>query len=167
MIKIDQAVLDNILIEVKKDALNSGREITFPTKGRSMLPLLITNSKVIVAKCRPEDYRSGDMILYQAGKDNITKFIAHRLIRKIRDGQGYLFITKGDACFRYDRPVCSDMALGRIKKIKKFGFNISFDDLAGRLLNDILLLFSVSNITPICVTILRRIKILGMRYGYK
>lgn len=159
MTKIDQAILNDIVIEVKKDALNRGYELSFPIKGRSMLPLLMTNNRIIVARCRPEDYRPGDIVLYQVDGDNMVKLIAHRLIRKIRDGQRYLFITKGDACFGCDRPIPSDMVLGRIKMIKKFGLIIPFDTLPGRCINNILFLFSISRLMPFGISILRKMKL--------
>ena len=151
---MDKAVLKNIVFEVKKEALRKGCIITLPTSGKSMSPFLTTNNKVELIKYDTEKLRNGDIIIYK----NSDKFIAHRLVRKIKTGDGYLFVTKGDSYLSFDRPIRSDAILGKIIKIRKANFCIPLDTVFGRLLSLVMFFLSVSKILPSAVFVLRKVK---------
>ena len=151
---MDEAVLNSVILELKKEALKKGRVIALPTTGRSMFPFLTTNNKIELIKYDTQRLEKGDIIVYKSN----DKLIAHRLVRKIKAGDNYLFVTKGDTCFSFDRPINSDAIIGKVIKIRKANFYISLDTIFGKLFSLIMFFLSVSKILASGILILRKAK---------
>ncbi len=63
-------------------------------KGRSMFPLLREGDIVFIVRCKPDEIRAGDIIVYKSRIEN--KLIIHRVINIVYSNGEYYYITKGD-----------------------------------------------------------------------
>jgi signal peptidase I len=154
---MDEGRLGEIAVELKREALRRGLNITAPTCGTSMVPIIRPKNKVVVTGCPPDKLRCGDIIVFQpASSRHIVA--GHRLIfKKKSDGQD-IFYAKGDSQRRYDLPIYKAQVLGKIIKIKKRHFSILLDSLGGRILNFIFLVLSVSLVLPFALMLFGRLK---------
>ena len=146
---MDDATLFNVLSDIREEAYAKGYKVPASVVGRSMLPLLRTHDVVMLTRPVPLKIRPGDVIIFRSRRFGLT---GHRVIRKIlRRGRIY-FVTKGDANFRYDKPVPSKAVVGKIFKImNRKGFGFSLERGIGRVINTAALFFSVTEITPVLV----------------
>ena len=155
---MEEAVLNTIVIDCKREAIKKGLKVWFPTKGRSMTPLIRGKDRIAIMDCCINRLKPGDMIVFQ--REASGRMIAHRIIKRIKEGAGYSFITKGDSSLGCDRPiVLSGMVLGKISDIQKPVFKISLDSLPGKILNMFMLILSLSKIIYLGCRIWRRIKL--------
>ena len=156
---MDELTAKNTLVEVKKEALNRGYELILSTLGASMFPLLGSRNKIIVIKCDFEKLKPGDIILFKS-PTNDGVLIAHRLIRKTKNKNGYIFITKGDTNFNNDKPFSEEAIIGKIIKIKKKNLNILLEGSLGKIVNKTFLLLSISRINYFGFILFRKLKVL-------
>lgn len=78
----------------------------------SMEPTIMVNSLSILDKCRIEDIKVGDIVMY---KSRIGFNVTHRVIRIKQDDSGIKLYTKGDNNLARDRyPVTKENFLGKI-----------------------------------------------------
>lgn len=157
---MDESRIGNIAVELKKEALSRGLNITTPTCGTSMIPIIMPRNNVVVVACDKDKLRCGEIIVFQhvAGGQILA---GHRIIfKKISEGK-VIFYTKGDSQRRYDPPIREEQVLGKITKIKRRHFSISLDSFGGRLLNLIFLLLSASLVLPFSLILFRRLKSLA------
>ena len=159
---MDIEILEDLLFDVKKEALERGYNLVLKTRGRSMFPVLSTKDSIAVVKCDKDNFRYGDIILYRPGH-NKKVLVAHRFIRKIKKQDRYMFITKGDTSFGFDLPVDPDDVIGRIIKIRKSAINIPLYGFIGRPLNLFMYFFSITRITALAYMFLRKLKRLILR----
>ena len=163
---MDKATIDNLTLEVKKEAIEGGYDLAFITEGSSMFPILASENKITVTKCNFKELKPGDLILFKSPTDN-GSLVAHRLIRKIKNENDHTFISKGDAVFNPDKPICQDALIGKIVKIKKRGLSIPLEGAIGRVINGIALVFSMGRITYFGFLFLRKIRYLIKIYSQK
>lgn len=156
---MDKAIIDNLILEVKKEALERGYELTLSTIGASMFPLLSSHNKITVVKCDCEELRQGDLILFKSPTNN-SALVAHRLIRKIKNENGHIFITKGDATFNNDKPITQEAIIGKIIKIKKRNLSIPLEGTLGKIVNKTFLLLSLVRINYFGFILFRKLKAL-------
>lgn len=142
---MDKVIIDNLVLEVKKEALERGYELTLSTIGASMFPLLSSHNKITVAKCNYEELKPGDLILFKSQTDD-SVLVAHRLIQKIKNENSYIFVTKGDATFNNDKPITQEAIMGKIIKIKKRNLSILLEGYLGKIVNKTFLLLSLARI---------------------
>lgn len=86
----------------------------------SMKPLYGRGDAVVYEKIKPEDFKIGDILVYQ--KDNIV--VTHRIIKIWKTGREYSFVTKGDNnnVSDYYMPKSNDV-LGKVKfSLKYIGY---------------------------------------------
>lgn len=88
--------------------------------------------------------------------------IAHRIIRKVKDKNNTLFITKGDASIHCDKPVEPSLVIGKVVQIKKAYFTIFIDNIAGEIINLFMLFISLTRVIPFGLIVFRRIKYLSL-----
>ena len=154
---MDETVLRTLVIDFKREALRKGFKLTFSTIGTSMVPFIRSRNKIVVTDCDKARLKPGDLILFQ-GNNGSDKIIAHRIVKKIKEEDGYLFITKGDSSTGYDRPISGDMIIGKITEVRKPGFTIPLDSSFGRFINLCMLFISLSGIISLGHKIWRKIK---------
>lgn len=81
----------------------------FETKGFSMWPFIRQGEKLIFKRAPLEDLKVGDIILYRAN-DNL---VCHRLVKKVKDKQGYLIYSRGDNSRFLTELVREELFLGK------------------------------------------------------
>ena len=91
------------------------------TTGFSMWPFLKAGEKLIIKKTSIEDLKVGDIILYWS--DN--QLVCHRLVKRVRDVDGYLLYTRGDNSSSLPTLVTEQMFLGKAIGIIRNGKTIS------------------------------------------
>jgi len=78
----------------------------------SMEPAIRTGSVVVVQPTRPEDIRTGDIVMYSSL--DVTSLTTHRVV-KIDNDPGLRFVTKGDANNNPDIvPIQPDQIVGSV-----------------------------------------------------
>lgn len=87
----------------------------FPT-GHSMSPMIRENEEVLTQGVKPEDLRTGEVVvMYQ----NNGRIVIHRLTRLLRSGAKVRLWTKGDGGLRWDLPAPSSACVGRAILVRK------------------------------------------------
>ena len=68
---------DDYIIEEAIRLVSDGINVTFPVKGRSMLPFIIGGRESVIL-CKPEVLKRGDVVLARVDG---SRFVVHRIIR--------------------------------------------------------------------------------------
>jgi signal peptidase I len=155
---METTILEDLLFDVKKEALERGHHLILTMRGASMFPALVGGNKIVVAKCDPDRLKQGDIILYSASHEKKV-LIAHRLIRKIKNEKGSMLITKGDPGLHCDPAVHPEDVIGRVVRIKKKHFDISLESFSGKVLNGLAFFLSVTRIINALCFLLRKMKL--------
>ncbi len=113
------------MLPVMEETLKSGGNVTFITKGRSMVPLLTSKRDSVVLK-RAEEYKKGDVVLYRNEKG---EFILHRII-KLR---GRAVYTMGDSLLTNDEPTLKEKIIGKATAFVINGRRVSVTDFSYRI----------------------------------
>jgi hypothetical protein len=123
-------------LEVAQDVLKEGFEVQLDTRGDSMVPLIRSGGFLRVEAVKPERLRLGDVIVYRVGE----LLVAHRLVRKRREGGSLRLLSKGDAfSWRAGEEVAPEQVLGRVTTVRgRRGREIRIDAGWGRVLSLIL-----------------------------
>jgi len=99
------------------DALRAFGSVRLRALGGSMVPAIRSRDVLVVARCRADDLRSRDVVLFV--RDG--RLFAHRLIDvAIRAGRRVL-VTRGDALWAADTPVDAGDLLGRVVEVGREG----------------------------------------------
>lgn len=86
--------------------LEDDRQLEFSMKGYSMFPMLRPGDKGVVRKCRPDEVKPGDIIVFYQN----ANLVAHRLMRREEDK----LIAKGDKNGYTDAPVDAHRLVGKL-----------------------------------------------------
>jgi signal peptidase I len=97
--------------------LDSGHQARFVAHGDSMHPTIHDGEPVTVERCTIEGLRVGDVVLAHAPRG----LTAHRVIRIRRQGVALQITTRGDNCFRSDRPFGAAELIGRVTSVTEAG----------------------------------------------
>ena len=73
---------DDVIIKEAVRLVQDGVSVTFPVKGRSMLPFIFGGRESVILQ-KPEHLRVGLVVLAQVGPDT---YVVHRIIRMEPDG---------------------------------------------------------------------------------
>ena len=87
--------------------LRAGRTVELPLGGGSMRPLFAPGDVVRVRPARAADVRPGDVVVFDAGDDQL---VCHRLVY----ASGARVVTRGDDCPSADAPISADAIVGRV-----------------------------------------------------
>ncbi|MBU0678508.1 MAG: nucleotidyltransferase family protein [Verrucomicrobia bacterium] len=111
------------------DALSTKPETrALRTSGISMLPLIRDGSEISYVPLPPDEIEPGDVIVLQ-GADRL---VAHRLIRKEREGDGWRLLEKGDHQF-LGTWISGEALLGRAVEVRAESKAVNLDTPALRL----------------------------------
>jgi hypothetical protein len=103
------------------EVLSSFGEARLPVTGASMLPCLWPGDVLTVRRQPIDAVACGDVVLaHRAGR-----FVAHRVVGKVRVRAGTLLVTQGDRLDRADPPVAAEDLLGRVTAIERGQRSIS------------------------------------------
>lgn len=106
------------------------------TKGVSMRPFLKGEEKLIVRRMPISDLKLGDLVLYKS--DN--QLVCHRLVKKVRNNDGYLIYSRGDVSFGPAELVKEEMFLGKVIGIIKNNKITNLEGVRQRVFNRISLI---------------------------
>lgn len=103
--------LDNrIFFDEVARQLATGREVEIRMKGHSMRPLLRDGRDVaVLAPCRGEEVRHGDVVLFRSG----GRYILHRVLRR----EGGILTLAGDGNYRVREQCMTDDVAGRLVRV--------------------------------------------------
>ncbi len=108
-----------VALEVWRQA---GEQHFIPVTGRSMLPLLQADDRVLVAH-GSTGIRRGDIVVFRQDGE----LIVHRVIGMYhRDGET-IFVTKGDNRLHFDPPVSANEIVGRALAVQRAGRSRSLE----------------------------------------
>jgi hypothetical protein len=96
---------------------------------------------ILVRKVDPEAVRPGDIVIYQLKH----LFVAHRVIRRRRDGDRLRVVTKGDGRLTCDPPVDGNEIIARVVGIRKKRGVLRLNGPVGWALSKVLLGYSLFN----------------------
>ncbi len=95
--KVSVPVYLEEMLDVMEETLKAGGNVTFVTKGASMVPLLVSKRDSVVLT-KGDSYKKGDVVLFRNEKGD---FVLHRIV-KLKDGKIY---TMGDSLLTEDTPI--------------------------------------------------------------
>jgi hypothetical protein len=102
-------------------------EIRFIARGSSMIPSIYPGDLLTVRSHCIADARHGQIVLcLREGR-----FWAHRVIRKWRDGNRFLFSTRGDALQHEDPSFDESQLLGSVTSIVRYGKPVEVAHIVG------------------------------------
>lgn len=96
------------------EMLRSGRQVTIPVKGASMLPAIRGERDLVVLERAPE-YRVGDIVLFRYN----GRYILHRIIGK--GAQADRLLIQGDGVLDRTESLAADAVLARVTRILRGG----------------------------------------------
>ena len=155
---MDETTVQNLLFDAHLEALREGQRVTLKARGSSMLPFLTGEDRITIVSCDAEKLRPGDIIVFEStGRQN--RIIAHRLIWKIKNRDRRAYLTKGDSRMYCDAQlVTTESILGKAVSIEKPNLNIDLETIFGRVINVVLLIFSIGRVFFILRGFKNRIK---------
>ncbi|MBZ5510856.1 MAG: signal peptidase I [Acidobacteriia bacterium] len=100
---------------VALDVLKQFGRLRLRAWGESMLPSVWPGDVLTLKRCRPEQLKRGEIVLYRRGE----RLFIHRVTR-IREAEGERWVvTQGDATPHSDPPVAASQVLGCVTNIAR------------------------------------------------
>lgn len=111
------------LLQLSSEIIHRGCCLRFMAKGHSMHPFIKDGEVVIVKPIGIFEIKKGDVILYHTS----LNMIAHRVIKRKRENNKIMLVTKGDSNLNFDTLVQENNILGKIIAIEKPNGTINLD----------------------------------------
>ena len=113
-----------------EDILSRGALLRMRVTGRSMTPFLTGREILTIKKVSSASLKKGDLLFF---KNSDGHPVLHRIVRKKRVDNVFIFQTKGDAVSEFDEPVLTECVLGKACKIEntcvEYARHINLDSL--------------------------------------
>lgn len=103
-------------ISLFEDILNRGLIVRVKATGSSMSPFLAGGEILTILTVPASSLQIGDLIFYKT-REGFP--LLHRIVRKQREKDMFLFQTKGDALITMDEPTTEHDILGKVCRIEK------------------------------------------------
>jgi len=150
MIETLSSARHSLQLDLAGEVLRRFGEVRFIARGCSMIPSIYPGDLLTVHSQPIADACHGQIVLYL--REN--RFWAHRVIRKWREGNRFLFATRGDALPQEDPSLDERQLLGRVVSVVRYGKSV---DIAGiENLWTRLIRLGVRNSSALAKTLLRR-----------
>lgn len=94
---------DDVIIKEAVRLVQDGVSVTFPVKGRSMLPFIFGSRESVILQ-KPDSLQSGQVVLAEVGPD---RYVVHRIIKVTKD----LITLMGDGNIRGTESCTPDKVL--------------------------------------------------------
>lgn len=104
-----------VLRDLADELLDKGTSIRIEASGYSMYPAISPGNTIIIKPVPEEQLKCGMIIAWKREKD----MVVHRLVLAYESDDKKYYITRGDSCRSYDKPVSGDMIAGRVEAIYK------------------------------------------------
>ncbi len=106
----------DLCVDLASELLGRERRVRFRAPGASMAPAIEDGDAITVEPVRPEDVRTGDIVLYRAGR----RVIAHRVVGiESESGSAQMFMLRGDAGGSAHERVEPRQILGRVSTVER------------------------------------------------
>lgn len=102
-------------LELSQELLDRGASLRFRAHGRSMHPFIENGNILVVEPLNGPSASIGDVIFYRRAEGSLT---AHRLIKKNKDKDITVLITKGDSLRYFDPPIPMGQVMGKVIRIE-------------------------------------------------
>lgn len=119
-------------LKLSKEILTRGNKLRFQARGESMFPFIRDGDILEIEPAGEKKIRLGDVVFYRAGDKHA---VAHRIVKKITQGNKSIFITKGDSGTGEGERVCHEQILGRVETVERAGRTIHINKGLNRLLS--------------------------------
>jgi signal peptidase I len=106
---------DQLKHDLAVEVLRSFGETRLSVTGSSMLPAVWPGDILTIRRQRAEEIREGEIVLSQRE----GWFVAHRVMRKIRQDGVIMLLTRGDRLKKPDPLVAAEDLLGRVTVIQR------------------------------------------------
>lgn len=106
--------------EIGSVLLESSFGLRLRVGGFSMYPFLKDGDIALIEKCSLDALKPGDVVVFKRA----GKWIAHRLLKKIKLNGKTTLLAKGDSCLKTDPAVSGEMFAGRIVSAERKGKTI-------------------------------------------
>ena len=136
-------------MQLVEECLSRQAEIPLKASGLSMGRTIRSGEWIVARRVEPCSVTPGDIVLFRL-KDT---FVAHRVLRRRRDGEGFRFTTKGDGHLCADAPIAGLDIVAKVMGVRRAGNLCRFDTPMGRLGTALLLASSWAVWS--CVVVLR------------
>lgn len=143
---ISQAIPIDEKIGLYEDILEKGISLHVKVTGRSMSPYLKGGETLTIRKVQAESLKRGDLVFF---KDQSGLPVLHRIVRiQRKEGETYIFQTKGDGSYAFDDPVSKDAIIGKVCKIESKTLSngsktIDMESFSNRITNYYLAIYSL------------------------
>ena len=126
-------------LTLSEEILRKGCNLRTPIMGFSMLPSLMSGDITFIRPVNVAKIEIGDIIVRCAGQ----KMVAHRVIKKCREEDKMVLVTKGDAILNSDAPLREDCIMGKVITIEKSNGAINLECKVWRIANYIIARYSL------------------------
>lgn len=137
---MDPALEHDVRLDLAEEVIARGGEVPLKATGFSMGHTIRHGEWIVVRRVAPDLIRPGDIVLHRIP----STFVAHRVIRRWRDGGDLCFLTKGDGHLTPDRPLRGADVVARVLGVRRGGRVVRFDGRWGRLIATLLLWHSLA-----------------------
>ena len=117
-------------LELSQELLDRGTLLRFRAHGRSMHPFIQNGNILIVESLNGNSVNIGDVIFYRRSDNSLT---AHRLIKKNRNKDIMVLITRGDSLNYFDQLIQPEQVMGRVVRIEGGGRQMRLTAGSGRI----------------------------------
>ncbi len=128
---MDRETRLHLALDMLKEVIARDVEVPLKTFGLSMRPSIRGGEWIVVRRASADEIAVGDVVIYQAG----NAFVAHRVIRRRRQGGRVLFTVKGDAHLAAEGEIPAEAVVARVVALKKADRRIDLDHPRWRLSN--------------------------------
>ena len=143
------------MLPAMRETLDAGGEVSFISKGRSMLPMLRDGVDTVILKKPKFPLKRYDIPLYIRKND---KFVLHRIIA-IKDGQ---YIIRGDNCTYIETDIADEnivaVLCGFVRNGKKYSVDNFFYKIYSRVYSSELFYFFHKRAIPKLKRIVKKVK---------
>lgn len=108
------AARQEVATDLLRQVLRDFGTVSFQVHGTSMAPALLPGDVVTVVRCRQEDVRCGDVVLFHRHR----RVFLHRVVEVLPMGEMRLR-TRGDRLRDFDLPISRDEFLGRATAVRR------------------------------------------------
>ncbi len=136
-----------------EEVIAEGNKLKFLVSGGSMRPFLRSGDTVLVEPFDLSAVKAGDIVFYKTANGKLR---VHRVIRRPKQRQETVLLTKGDALFQADPPVLYKEVLGKVIAIERKGRYKSLDGGTNKILNYFWL--GLAHVGPFFYPLVRKIK---------
>jgi signal peptidase I len=141
-----------------KELAESGISVRLELHGCSMYPFIKDGDVAQITPISMPEAKVGDVIFFRSG----DRLLAHRVIRRIREGEGLRLVTRGDNSCQEDSPVSTEADLvGRVEVVYRDERDIGLDRGFSRFLGH---LVARSGFAHFCIRGLNRLGWLLVRF---